>query len=535
MTSAESASLFRDFTAPRCHGEALIDPPLSRLPATIVANLERARSHDVSFAGVDIHALRKMARQEVLQAASLYSARYRNIQIQAKREEIDRPVLMAGHQPELFHPGVWFKNFILSSLGQSVNANTINLIVDNDLCGAAAVRIPSWSQGQLTRVSLPFDGPTPEALPFEQRSIIDRQVFAEFPVLVREAMQGLIDEPCVDRLWRHAQQAARSNANLGGVIAQARHMLEAELGWQTLELPLSSVCQSHSFAAFVLAICLEPKRWQVCYNESLFMFRKVHGIRSHAHPVPSLENEDGWFEMPLWLYGDQDPRRRPVWVRRIGRSLELSDRHNRSIYLEHAEDGVNAIEQLVEQFSSQVKLRPRALLTTMYARLILSDLFLHGIGGAKYDQLGDLICRQFFSTQPLRYGVLSATVLLPSIPQLPLPESSTNLAVRLRQARFAPETFAEITSECQPLVAEKRELLHNVPPRGARRAWHRQLEELNLQMAGRLERVTQRLKTQLDQVRAAERQWQVLQSREHPFIAFPLQRIMETFLSLGLP
>ena len=49
-----------------------------------------------------------------------------------------------------------------------------------------------------------------------------------------------------------------------------------------------------------------------------------------------------------------------------------------------------------------LRLRPRALVTTMYARLMLADLFLHGIGGAKYDQLTDLIIRQFFDVQPPR-------------------------------------------------------------------------------------------------------------------------------------
>ena len=34
---------------------------------------------------------------------------------------------------------------------------------------------------------------------------------------------------------------------------------------------------------------------------------------------------------------------------------------------------------------SGVKIRPRAILTTLYSRLFLSDLFIHGIGGAKYD------------------------------------------------------------------------------------------------------------------------------------------------------
>ena len=48
----------------------------------------------------------------------------------------------------------------------------------------------------------------------------------------------------------------------------------------------------------------------------------------------------------------------------------------------------------------------------MYARLVLSDLFLHGIGGAKYDQLTDLIIARFFGLQPPGFVTLSATVLL---------------------------------------------------------------------------------------------------------------------------
>ena len=43
-----------------------------------------------------------------------------------------------------------------------------------------------------------------------------------------------------------------------------------------------------------------------------------------------------------------------------------------------------------------IRLRTRALTTTMFARFLLGDLFVHGIGGAKYDELGDEIARGFF-------------------------------------------------------------------------------------------------------------------------------------------
>ncbi|MFN9917551.1 MAG: hypothetical protein ACK53L_33510, partial [Pirellulaceae bacterium] len=45
----------------------------------------------------------------------------------------DRPLILSGHQPELFHPGVWFKNFLLSSLAARHQAVALNIQVDHDL------------------------------------------------------------------------------------------------------------------------------------------------------------------------------------------------------------------------------------------------------------------------------------------------------------------------------------------------------------------------------------------------------------------
>ena len=39
------------------------------------------------------------------------------------------------------------------------------------------------------------------------------------------------------------------------------------------------------------------------------------------------------------------------------------------------------------------ELRPRALTLTIWARLLIADLFVHGIGGAKYDRISDTMRR----------------------------------------------------------------------------------------------------------------------------------------------
>ena len=49
------------------------------------------------------------------------------------------------------------------------------------------------------------------------------------------------------------------------------------------------------------------------------------------------------------------------------------------------------------------KVRTRALTTTLFARLFLADLFIHGIGGAKYDELTDAILRRFYGFEPPRF------------------------------------------------------------------------------------------------------------------------------------
>ena len=60
---------------------------------------------------------------------------------------------MSGHQPQLFHPGVWIKNFALDSISRIAGGVGINLVVDNDLCADSAILCPQFaSQGSVQLV-----------------------------------------------------------------------------------------------------------------------------------------------------------------------------------------------------------------------------------------------------------------------------------------------------------------------------------------------------------------------------------------------
>ncbi len=518
MKTLEVPTLFHDYPVPRTDKSALIDPPLSAAGDLLQRNRQRSEAGDLSFAGISFRELRRRARADVLQAAMHYTSRYRDYSGPADPNKI----VMAGHQPQLFHPGVWFKNFALSKLTQAIGATPINLVVDNDLRGSGSIRVPTRSKGGAIQASaVAYDDPG-LSVPLEQHRIGNRALFDSFDQRVASTVAPFVSDPCVFELWGHARAAADRCENTGCALASARHALEGSLGLQTLELPLSVVCRTPAFAAFLVGLISDLPRLHDCYNASVLEYRQAHGIRSSAHPVPLLGAEDEWLEAPLWMYGDDQPERRAVWVRAVGGQWEISDRDQVHVRLDDRPDDPRSAEQLFALQSSNLKLRPRALITTMYSRLILSDLFLHGIGGGKYDQLGDMIVRHFFGIEPPRFMVLSATALLPGATVPGDGAAVRQLRKQLRDTRFNPQRFADRVALPAECLQERADLLNRIPPQGHKWTWHRQLEAVTERLASRLEPVRQEIRERLAEVLDADRQQQILASRDHPFCLYPL-------------
>ena len=520
---------FREYRAPREHGEAFVEPVFDQALPTLMAN-QRLLAKQTIF-----EAIRHQARRQLIEDALRYTSVYRNPEWLAGLsvdELLERPIVMAGHQPALFHPGVWFKNFALSHVAQQTGALAINLVIDNDVASGSSIRVPTLAleTSQASYVSVPFDD-AGGGVPYEQTTIQNLDVFEHFAEQVTKTVAPIVQQPCVDRLWVHARAAIERCGVAGCAMAQARHGLEGELGLQTLELPLGVVCRTTAFAEFVLSILSELPRFHRCYNGAANQYRKEHGIRSTAHPVPNLDEQDGWFEAPLWVYGNRSPARRTVWVRLRDDQLVISDRVEREIEIDIRFPKL-AAEKLSSMITSEFKLRPRALLTTMYARLILSDLFMHGIGGAKYDQLGDQIIHSFFMVDPPEFMVMSATVKLPIDDASDHSTRVRQLKRELRDTQFQPERFANLADLEPGLIARKKHLLENQPPPGARGQWHREITEITRTLADCLEGQRSRIATELANARRQASSEAILSSREHPFCVFSLQHLQNTFSKL---
>jgi hypothetical protein len=119
------------------------------------------------------------------------------------------------------------------------------------------------------------------------------------------------------------------------------------------------------------------------------------------------------------------------------------------------------------------KVRSRALTNTLYARLFLTDLFTHGIGGGKYDELTDDLIRRFYGIQPPDYLVLSGTLLLPLHTYPATPDDYRRLARERRDLQYNPQRHLDAATLSEPAVRElsemKRALIEQEPSAPQRR------------------------------------------------------------------
>lgn len=546
------------YRAPQRDREALVSPSLSALIDRSISS-RRARSAEppvaagggeevstgLQLVGWPLERVRRAARRDALRAAIAHTETYRDLWFDKASylaEAPDRPWLVAGHQPELFHPGVWFKNFLLSQAGLRTGVVPLNLVIDNDLCRAPAVRVLTrGAEGAeaLRTENVLFDAPGPPVA-WECRPLADTATFDSFPQRVRQALIDEVRQPLVEPLWKYAREASRRTGRLGLAIAQARHSLEGELGLRTLELPLSGLCSQPSFARFSLELLGQLPRFRDVYNQQRAAYRNANHVRSESHPVQELAERHGWLEAPWWVYRPEAPVRKRLFARLQDGHLLLSDQAGWQAMIEGPLDQDDAVDQWQELAADGVLLRPRALITTMFARLIVSDLFMHGIGGGKYDQLTEAIVREFFGIELPPMCVATATLHLPAATAAVGGSPAQNRhAVQheletLRQLRYHPEArHADSQDEAAQLAQAKQELLRSIPPRGEKWQWHRQITRINARLAELNQAAIAQSEQRLQALAAEQRQLKLAYSRELSFCLFELPYLADALNGLA--
>ena len=540
--------------APEASGGRLIDPPVTPGPdgSSIEALCDNNRllraAFDTRIGDLRLWELVAATRREVLTVAAEYTGSYRDVHRPDDTAEwIARPIVMGGHQPDLFHAGVWLKNAALDAYARQLGGTAINLVVDSDRCVRPAVSVPVGSPESARVEEVPFDAAATE-MPWEERPVFDPDLFASFGSRACGLVAALEPEPILRKWWPLAVERAAECHRLGLALAQARHVLEERFGLETLELPVSELVRLPTVMVFMGWLLAHARPLHEAYNAALAEHRRINRIRGRGRPVPDLavrhDASGEWVEVPWWLWSRDDPRRRRVFANTsTPGALALSDMETLRVELPISPDTspskwVDALSRMEEH---ALRLRPRAVVTTLVSRLLVADVFVHGIGGAAYDRLTDAIVRRLTGCDPPRHAVVSGTLRLPverTFPGFDAADPAAELAAvrrTLRDLEFHPErhlaTDAARVAAIGELIMEKRRWIETAPTAAlARRRCHA-IRAANERLAVHAEPLRRQLTASLGPLAAAIRAREVLRSREYPWCFFP-EKTLKSFLLL---
>ncbi len=373
---------FSKLKTPASDGEVLIDPPPGRWGEALRANQRIFRSATAPFLGATLAEWRERTREQITGTD-------------------DRPVIALGHQPEFIHCGVWAKQVAGRRFADAVGGIGINLVVDSDAPATTNLVVPVLENGKVVTAVVRFTEP-PGGRAFEHLPHVPPSDLRRIEDDVRTRMNDRF-EPSVMPMFLAGLRSAPTGVPWVEQIMAGRRAVDEMLDCTLSDRRVSSL----RWAPFLRDVLSNLPRFASSYNRALDRYRQENRIRGQQRPIPDLAREGGRWEAPFWAYRRGQPRNR-VFAERTGDAIRLFAANEE---IAHKLGDTAAWEELTSPTSDHSwRLRPRALALTLWARLFLADLFVHGIGGAKYDHISDAIIADYYGLTPPNMVCASATL-----------------------------------------------------------------------------------------------------------------------------
>ena len=516
-------------TLPAGHGEILTRPERSRWAELSRANHERMSAWEFVVSGLPASELRALARREALTIASEFSEKL-GVALTSRRDP-DGLVVATGHQPELYHPGVWIKDFLLQRLAEETGAAAFDVVVDSDSFDSLSVSSPCMTPGvQRCQHYLAIGGPMATYAGSPVPSVRDLDDFCS----AADAMLASLPAPAIARHFAsfcEELRAAREVAdNLAELVTIARRRYEVSAGTDYLELPMTRLAGSRSFGLFVHDIAVNAQRFRDAYNSELAEYRSVNKTRNAAQPFPDLGRDGNRIELPLWSISGAT--RSSVWVEPDGDggARFFSASGERLVDVAVGSDPADALAKADVQFA------PKALLLTLFVRLFCCDLFIHGVGGGRYDSVTDGVCRRYFGIEPPAFVVASITMYLPIGAHIVSDEEIAVAKDRLNRLEHNPDALlgevdfdsVEEHDAALALAAEKAELVGAIAePDADRKSIGLRIKAANAELAELLAPLKQGMQDELVALESQRAAAQILTDRTYPFCLWSPQEVAD--------
>lgn len=294
-------------------------------------------------------------------------------------------MLSTCHQLQFFHPGIGIR-FHLVDLVQREEKCVI--FMDTDRTNIR-VRVPcvgkKHTHGRGIHVGLPpkvFDFVVSEKPLYTFSSLDSGRVHRFFKEVACQLEKDFGDTDCDP--MQEFQRFSQIFLGQDHLLPLRERLADAFIrfnGMKTKHMFLSELLADEEYSEFIRRIFMEAERFRAVYNQSIDRFSDLFRFRFKNYPFPKLREG----EIPFWII--RDHRRYQLSTN----SVDLSD---------------------VRRYTTVPKASP----LTLFLRLHVAGVFMHGVGGANYEWINDKILERFYHVHPSPFFTMSATFHLCTVP-----------------------------------------------------------------------------------------------------------------------
>lgn len=406
------------------------------------------------------------------------------------------PFLVNGHQVLFFHPGIFSKEVLASKAAQALQGSAISIVLDHDPHDLIFMYPEIYSDPE-NKNSLRIRKKSLFLRPLDRTNPLNSPISnSDLPDLLDKIADNLKKDFSADSLnfltenFSIIRDKLEKKQSIQEIITGSRmEIIERYLG-KIYPIKVSELVGLRGWKEFCKIICSDIAAFSRAHNESLEEYRKSHGIRNHAQPVPNLKPD----ELPFWTYG-QDQNRKKA-----------------------APEDADKI------------LYPRAITLSIFLRLFFSDVFIHGTGGARYDQVTNSIIKKFFKINAPAFWVKTATLKLPILGNSPLNrlyhlESLHQWKKRNRDFFYHPEKHPQAKQE---LVEKRQELIEQFKKaKEGKKALHIELEENRKKLLLLLNEEEVNIRNDLNKIKTYTADLNSLTDRNYPYFFYGIQELLQ--------
>jgi len=377
------AKALQSHSVPEAKNTIFVKPEFSRWPALVAAN----RAALEKLPG------RPESRAELLEIAAEYT---RAIVGDCVVNDTVENIIVTGHQARWHHCGILAKDIVTAELAKQIGGAGMHLVLDHDVYDTAMIVPKLTVDGNRRFEKIAFEREQNE-MPLEFRPAPSP---AKTKVLI-EAVVGVTDDSLCGEIWPESVKSTKSLSifdSAAEFITYFQAILKRRLGINIMYLPMSRLSQSNAFADFTASIIARAADFARIYNGAIsrrIVESKVNCGQT-LRPL-TIDVSSGAIELPFWLLSREGRRASLYAVTGANGQIAIGTESWQSGTVSVADSG-RGVEQLKKMLSSQAgyHLGPKAVTLTLFARLFLGDLFVHGVGGSLYEYITDDIIESYY-------------------------------------------------------------------------------------------------------------------------------------------